>query len=248
MSQMNDKNLFYKLQNDIVKSSAKIISTNDNESTIRRKFNSKYTENISDSEGEKNDSDDDLASYKNRNSDIIGQIKKTNKINKPKRLKQLKKLNKMEQLEQIEEPNQSEEQDNSNGSGFGSGYEYEFAEEFTNKVKQYVGNDDRIKELQNELKTLNNIKKAAEIEILKHLERMGETTITITGGKLRVNQYESKEGLKEDIIKEVLVEKIQDPKIIEAIFEKINEKRVAGGKMQRSLKRTSERAKDEKKK
>ena len=70
---------------------------------------------------------------------------------------------------------------------------------------------------------------------------MGESNINITGGKLRINQYESKEGLKEDLIKEALSEKITDPKIIEFIFEKINEKRVANGKIQKSLKRTFER-------
>ena len=79
------------------------------------------------------------------------------------------------------------------------------------------------------------------MDILKHLERLGESNINITGGKLRINQYESKEGLKEDIVKEALSEKIKDPTIIEFIFEKINEKRVANGKVQKSLKRTFER-------
>lgn len=119
--------------------------------------------------------------------------------------------------------------------------EYEYSEEFKKKVKDYVKNDDRIRELQTELKTLNSAKKAAETEILKHLERLGESNININGGKLRINQYESKEGLKEDLIKEALSEKIKDPKIIEFIFEKINEKRVANGKIQKSLKRTFER-------
>jgi len=73
------------------------------------------------------------------------------------------------------------------------------------------------------------------------LERLGESNVNITGGKLRINQYESKEGLKEDLIKEALSEKIKDPTIIEFIFEKINEKRIANGKVQKSLKRTFER-------
>jgi hypothetical protein len=122
-----------------------------------------------------------------------------------------------------------------------SEHQYEYTEEFKRKVKDYVKNDDRIRELQTELKLLNSAKKNAEAEILKHLERLGETNINITGGKLRINQYESKEGLKEDIIKEALSEKIKDPTIIEFIFEKINEKRVANGKVQKSIKRTFER-------
>ena len=129
-----------------------------------------------------------------------------------------------------------------------SEHEYEYTEEFKKKVKDFVKNDDRIRELQTELKVLNNAKKVAEMEILKHLERLGESNINITGGKLRINQYESKEGLKEDIIKEALGEKIKDPKIIEFIFEKINEKRTANGKVQKSLKRTFERGGNKKEK
>lgn len=245
---MDDKNLIHKIQKDIFKSNAKIISNHDNESTIKRKLNSKYTEDISDSDNEhnKNDDDEELISYKNRNSDIISQIKK-NKLSTGKNTK-LKVKNNLNSNPNSNPEANPEANPDENPDENPSDYKYEFTEDFTNKVKQYVVNDNRIKELQTELKTLTNAKRVAEVEILKHLERMGETTINITGGKLRVNQYESKEGLKEEIIKEVLVEKIQDPKIIEAIFEKINEKREAGGKIQRSLKRTSERAKNNDKK
>jgi hypothetical protein len=80
------------------------------------------------------------------------------------------------------------------------------------------------------------------MDILKHLERLGESNINITGGKLRINQYESKGSLAEDVIREAIEEKVKDPKIIEMILEKINEKRVANAKIQVSLKRTFERA------
>ena len=240
---MNDKNLIQKIQSDLNKSNTKIINNNDNTSVIQKNFSSKYTEDISDSE------DEDLVSYKNRNDKMLNDlpstnstlsksVKKTKQVKTTKMASKPKKSSVSDNESEIPEPN--EEYDD-NESDMDSEAEYEYTEEFKKKVKDYVKNDDRIRELQAELKVLNNSKKAAEIEILKHLERLGESNVNITGGKLRINQYESKEGLKEDLIKEALSEKIKDPTIIEFIFEKINEKRVANGKVQKSLKRTFER-------
>ena len=233
------------------KSNAKIINNNDNISIIQKKFNSKYTEDIS-------DSDDDLVSYKNRNNKMINDLPNTiseqsNTIKNAKQIKTTKsksstKINNTitESKLQEQEHEQKQEDELDDESEMDSEAEYEYTEEFKKKVKDYVKNDDRIRELQLELKVLNNAKKATETEILKHLERLGESNVNITGGKLRINQYESKEGLKEDLIKEALSEKIKDPKIIEFIFEKINEKRVANGKVQKSLKRTFERGTNKK--
>lgn len=260
---MEDKNLLSKIQNDFAKSKAKIINSNDNTSTIQKTFGSKYTEDISDS-----DNDSDLTSYKNRNINIVNQLGNKNKSTKEKKSsknieeeinelvekiqdkKNVKKLSKPKKNTDSDnesfsdvEPNNKNSDNNSHSDESESDdeHQYEYTEEFKKKVKDYVKNDDRIRELQGELKALNNSKKTAELEILKHLERLGESNINITGGKLRINQYESKEGLKEDLIKEALSEKIKDPKIIEFIFEKINEKRIANGKVQKSLKRTFER-------
>ena len=240
---MNDKNLIEKIQSNLNKSNAKIINNNDNTSVIQKNFSSKYTEDISDSD------EDDLVSYKNRNNKILNDlpsinstmsksIKKTKQVKSTKTTsKPSKKTTNSDNESNIQEPNDELDDE----SVMDSEAEYEYTEEFKKKVKDYVKNDDRIRELQAELKALNNSKKTAEMEILKHLERLGESNVNITGGKLRINQYESKEGLKEDLIKEALSEKIKDPKIIEFIFEKINEKRVANGKVQKSLKRTFER-------
>lgn len=244
---MNDKNLIQKIQSDLNKSNTKIINNNDNTSVIQKNFSSKYTEDISDSE------DEDLVSYKNRNSKMLNDLPSTNSalsksIKKTKQVKSTKTTSKPSKPSQkTSEPDNESDMPNSNdgfdddGTDMDTEAEYEYTEEFKKKVKDYVKNDDRIRELQAELKVLNNAKKTAEMEILKHLERLGESNVNITGGKLRINQYESKEGLKEDLIKEALSEKIKDPKIIEFIFEKINEKRVANGKVQKSLKRTFER-------
>jgi hypothetical protein len=243
---MNDKNLIQKIQSDLKKSNAKIINNSDNMSAIQKKFSSKYTEDISDSE------DEDLTSYKNRNIKMINNLPNNNSVpNKIiKKTKKETKKNETSKDNNSESSNNESDKENDNYSDEESNHEYEYTEEFKKKVKEYVKNDDRIRELQAELKLLNNAKKNAETEILKHLERLGESNVNITGGKLRINQYESKEGLKEDLIKEALSEKIKDPSIIEFIFEKINEKRIANGKVQKSLKRTFERGgnkKDEKK-
>ena len=234
---MEEKNLIKKIQNDLVQSKAKIINNNDNTSIIKKNFNSKYTEDISDSEN-----DSDLTSYKNRNNKVICNLPDKNNNKEVKLKSKTKKISgsDIEILEAVEVVEVSDELEDE--------HQYEFTEELKKKVKDYVKNDDRIRELQTELKLLNNAKKSTETEILKHLERLGETNINITGGKLRINQNESKEGLKEDIIKEALSERIKDPSIIEFIFEKINEKRVANGKVQKSLKRTFERAGNKKEK
>jgi hypothetical protein len=248
---MDDKNLIKKIQSDLSKSNPKVINNTDNTSVIQKNFSSKYTEDISDSDEE------DLTSYKNRNNKIINNL--PNKNIKQKKTVKSSKQNKSEKsttdiqyeseeiIEDKDKDNDNKEK-NSENELSDSEHEYEYTDEFKKKVKDYVKNDDRIRDLQNELKILNTAKKTAEMEILKHLERLGESNINITGGKLRINQYESKEGLKEDLIKEALSEKIKDPKIIEFIFEKINEKRIANGKVQKSLKRTFERGDKKEKK
>ena len=259
-------NIFKNIQNDLNNSKAMVINNNDNTSFIQENINSKYTDDIS-------DSDDELSSYRNRNTKLINKLtKKNNKIvddnvnkedkkeiqknksNKKEEDKkeiQKNKSNKKEEVQIIEEveiddkeTNDEDEEENESDEE-----DYEYTEELAKKVREYVKDDDRIRELKEELKNLNNGKKKAEGDILKHLERLGESNINITGGKLRVNQYESKSSMKEDIIKKVLGNKIKDPKIIEAIMDDIDAERVNDAKIQISLKRTFERGKnnDEKK-
>ncbi len=236
-----EDSLLIKMQNDIKQSTPIIINNNDNISKIKKNFSNKYTEDLS-------DSDDDLSSYKKRNSNIINQIdkpkqkvNKSNKINKPVKKEDSDEEN--SKNKKNNEDNENNENDEENSGSEDSDVEYEYTEEFKEKVKTYVKNDDKIRELQQEIKKLNNIKKTAETDILKHLERLGENNINITGGKLRINQYESKDSLKETIIKEAITEKIKDPKIMENIIEIINEKRINNAKIQISLKRTFERGK-----
>ncbi len=268
-----EKNMFKKMQEDIKNSNPKIVNSNDDLSNIKKNFNSKYKEDLS-------DSDDDLSSYKLRHRDMVNKLAaksktKTDKIDKLDKdeikVKPVKKSKNIEeeiqdladeldsskgsskkdkgkkQVKKQESDSESGSESGSDTSGDEEDVEYEYTEELADKVKLYVKNDDRIRELQTELRKLNQLKKAAELEILKHLERLGETNINITGGKLRINQYESKDSLKEDIVKEAIEEKVKDPNMVEKIFETINEKRVAGAKIQISLKRTFERGGGKKK-
>ena len=67
-------NIFKNIQNDLNNSKAMIINNNDNTSFIQENVNSKYTDDIS-------DSDDELSSYRNRNTKLINKLtKKNNKI------------------------------------------------------------------------------------------------------------------------------------------------------------------------
>jgi hypothetical protein len=255
-----DKNILKKIQNDIKKSNPKIVNSSDDLSNIKRNLGSKYTEDLS-------DSSDDMSSYKLRNRDVINQMKTKSKPKPSENIKvkptkhamtideeineMAKEINNSTSTKESKKNKKSEaESESESESGSDSGTsdsdeepEYEYTVELAEKVKMYVKNDDRIRELQTELRKLNAEKKAAEMDILKHLERLGESNINITGGKLRINQYESKGSLAEDVVREALSEKIKDPSIIEKIFDKINEKRVANAKIQVSLKRTFERGK-----
>lgn len=128
------------------------------------------------------------------------------------------------------------------GEGDGEGEKgYELHNEFKDKVVAYIKADDKIRELQNVLKDYRKIKKDSEEGILRHLERLGESMINVTGGKLRKNQYESKAALKKELIKEALAEKIKDVVIVEELLNKMEDKREV--KINVSIKRTFEREK-----
>ena len=130
--------------------------------------------------------------------------------------------------------NKNKNEDSSDNEG-----EYELNDEFKNKVIAYVKADDKLREIQNSMKDLRKVKKDTEEAILRHLERLGENMINITGGKLRKNQYESKEALKKEFIKEALSDKIKDVVAVEDLLEKMESKRKL--KINVSIKRTFER-------
>jgi len=165
----------------------------------------------------------DLKSTKNpvviNNNDNLSKNKDTNKKNRF-----------------IDEISDSEDDENENEGEDGN---YELKDEFREKVVAYVKSDDRIRELQKLVKEQQKLKKDSEEAILRHLERLGESMINISGGKIRKNQYESKGALKKEFIKDSILDKIKDPKVVEDILNKMEEKRET--KINISLKRTFER-------
>ena len=78
--------------------------------------------------------------------------------------------------------------------------------------------------------------------ILKYLEKVGESTVEITNGKLRKNQCESKVPLNQEIIKDAITDKVGDPQITEDIIRKMDAMRPV--KTRTNLKRTGKRQKE----
>lgn len=202
-----------KLQQSLNNSKTRVISSKDTTSLIQRNYDSKYTDDISDSD------DDCTSSYKSRHKKIIENS--VNQQNKQKEDKQKKD----------EESNATEKPE----------IDEHTLKKLQQAIAEYVGVDDKLREIQQQVKNLNAKKKSVEGEIMTYLEQCGETCVGITGGKLRLNKYESKGSLKEDIIKESILEKVKDPKIAEEILETINEKRENNSKAQTSIKRTYDR-------
>jgi hypothetical protein len=264
-----DNSSIKNIQKTLKNSKAVIIKSDDSSIFIKENYGNKYIQDISDSDvdesmsyrkkhsdivnklAEKNNSnikpklDGDNLSIKSLSvkkaplrSSIKEKILEETKETKEKIKENIKKEKDTEEYNNNEE-NNNEESEEEGEEDYDSIEEYEFKDDFENQVKTYVKTDDRIKEMQREIKELNQVKKVAEDAIMKHLERLGETNINITGGKLMVNRYGSKGSFKEDIVKEVLSEKIKDPKIVESIFDKIQEKREENAKIQMGIKRTS---------
>jgi hypothetical protein len=211
---MEDKKV-KKIQNDL-NNNRKFINNNDEKNYDKNKF----LDDISESEDESNELN---SNYGDRNSNKNKDINN----NKNKDINSNKDRNK----------NKDKNEDSSDNEG-----EYELNDEFKNKVIAYVKADDKLREIQNSMKDLRKIKKDTEEAILRHLERLGENMINITGGKLRKNQYESKEALKKEFIKEALSDKIKDVVAVEDLLEKMESKRKL--KINVSIKRTFERDDD----
>lgn len=236
---------FKKIQKDMENSKQKIITPDDNLAQIRKKLGKKYIEeDVSDTD---DDSFDEESTFRDRHNKFIEKnvkiskknvIRNESKVQKSKKNKQIEKEESLEKDSVIDEDNsESEDEDDISID------KYEFKEDFEKLIRDYVKNDNEIKEHRLRIKELNLKKDACQLEIMKHLERLGENHVRINGGTLRINQYESKGGLKEDLIKDAIQEKVKNPKITEEILEVINDKRENNKKLQKSLKRTYERKK-----
>ncbi len=97
--------------------------------------------------------------------------------------------------------------------------------EFQENVVKFVKLDDLMRKKQEELAELRKKRKPCEEYILKYLDNIKENVIEITDGKLRKNKSETKQALSQDMIKGAILEKIEDPMIVEAILKSMEEKR-----------------------
>lgn len=97
--------------------------------------------------------------------------------------------------------------------------------EFQENVLKFVKLDDLIRKHQEELAELKKQKKPYEQHILKELDKINQTTISISDGKLRRNKSETKTALNQDVIKSAIFEKVKDPQLVEEILKTMDEKR-----------------------
>tara|TARA_Y100000780_G_C13650122_1_gene404180 strand:+ start:704 stop:1156 length:453 start_codon:yes stop_codon:yes gene_type:complete len=100
-------------------------------------------------------------------------------------------------------------------------------ENFNNKVLEYIKIDDEIRILSKKTSELKKIKKPLEKYILEYLQQVDEKIIDISNQKtrLRRNKSETRKQLKQDQIKDALLEELGDLKRVENILKSIDSKR-----------------------
>ena len=111
------------------------------------------------------------------------------------------------------------------------------SKEFQENVIKYVKYDDAIRKKQDEVTELKKKRKPCEEYILKYLDNVGENLVEITDGKLRKNKSETKAPLSQDIIKNAISQKVNDPIIIEEILKSMENLRPLNTHV--NIKRTS---------
>jgi hypothetical protein len=174
---------------------------------------------------------------------IENELKMSKKINVNDETKDIKKKNKdyTEKITNSDDDDYDEENNNEQRQ------EYEFMDEFKALIKTYIEDDDKRREYQSIIKSISAKQKKMSDEIRTHLERMGRTSLNLggkSGGKLIINKYVSKGTLNNDIVENVLREEFRDPKIIDSVLTKIEDKKNENVKTRIQLKRTFERKKN----
>lgn len=114
-------------------------------------------------------------------------------------------------------------------------------EQFKELVVEYVKLDDLIREKNNEIKDIKNDKKQLEEYIIECMEKLDESVIDISDGKIRVNKTKTKSGLKQQYIQESLKELTKDCVQAELMTKHILENRPVTERT--NLKRTFNRVK-----
>jgi hypothetical protein len=97
------------------------------------------------------------------------------------------------------------EDDNENG-----GVSQEITEEFVEVVKSWVTIDNEIRDKMAKIKELKDERKEFEVFILEYMDKINESVISISDGKLRRNKSSTKAGLKQETIQSALLDITQD--------------------------------------
>lgn len=95
--------------------------------------------------------------------------------------------------------------DNENG-----GVSQEITEEFVEVVKSWVTIDNEIRDKMAKIKELKDERKEFEVFILEYMDKINESVISISDGKLRRNKSSTKAGLKQETIQSALLDITQD--------------------------------------
>ncbi|AYV78818.1 MAG: hypothetical protein Edafosvirus36_8 [Edafosvirus sp.] len=86
--------------------------------------------------------------------------------------------------------------------------------EFREKVVTYIKIDDLVRKKKEEIKELQTKKKPCEEFLIRYLEGIGENIVQVDGTKLIKNKSETKEALKKDVIKDSILDKIKEKKLL----------------------------------
>lgn len=111
--------------------------------------------------------------------------------------------------------------------------------EFIQSVKKYLDVDDKLREIKEKTKLLNDEKKQKEEFILNYLQTIDEKVIDVADGKLRRNISKTQAPLKKEMIQKSLTEIIGDSVKATAITEQIIKSRPMIERV--TLKRTKNR-------
>jgi hypothetical protein len=97
-------------------------------------------------------------------------------------------------------------------------------EDLKEMIVNWLSLDDKIKEISNGLKELNNEKKQFESYILDYMTKLNKPIIDTSSGKLIKDEKKTKKALKEDIVTSALTEitgdKIKAAEFTKFIFDK----------------------------
>jgi hypothetical protein len=101
----------------------------------------------------------------------------------------------------------------------------EVSKEFQENVLKFVKIDDLKRKKREELTELSKQHKKCEEYILTYLEKIDQSTVEISDGTLKKNKSETKTAINQDLIRNTLMEKVKDPKLVEEILKTMDDKR-----------------------